>query len=54
MPQKVYCLKCKSHQELKVFEPVTMKNGRAAVRGVCPSCDGPVFAIIKKQREVQA
>lgn len=33
--------------EIKNPQPYTMKNGKAATRGVCPSCGTKVFKIGK-------
>ena len=33
-----YCVKCKAKKEMKDAKEVTMKNGRKAMKGVCPSC----------------
>lgn len=40
-----YCVKCKSKQEIKDANPVTMKNGRKATAGVCPVCGTKIFRI---------
>ena len=33
-----YCIKCKSKKEISDANEVTMKNGRKAMKGRCPSC----------------
>ena len=33
-----YCLKCRASREIQNPQPVTLKNGRPATRGVCPVC----------------
>ena len=33
-----YCVKCKSKKEISDANEVTMKNGRKAMKGKCPSC----------------
>lgn len=35
---KAYCFKCKKLQEIKNPVQVVLKNGRHAVKGVCPVC----------------
>jgi len=43
---QAYCVKCKSKTDIAKPENVTMKNGRAAVKGHCPKCDTKVFRIL--------
>jgi DNA-directed RNA polymerase subunit RPC12/RpoP len=40
-----YCLKCKAHKEIKDPETTTLKNGKPAVKGLCPTCGGKIFRI---------
>ena len=42
-----YCMKCRQKREIKNARPVTLKNGRPAVQGVCPVCGTKVFRIGK-------
>ena len=42
-----YCMKCKAHREMSLTEPVTMKNGAPATRGVCATCATKIFKIGK-------
>jgi RNase P subunit RPR2 len=42
---EAYCVKCKAKKEMKNPEEITMKNGRKAVRGVCPDCGTKMFKI---------
>ena len=46
MPQ-AYCVKCKANIEIKNPTNVTLKNGKAAVKGICPNCGTSVFRIGK-------
>lgn len=46
MPQ-AYCVKCKTSVEIKNPQNVTLKNGKAAVSGICPNCGTKVFRIGK-------
>ncbi|MBI2866291.1 MAG: hypothetical protein HYX99_02895 [Chloroflexi bacterium] len=46
MPQ-AYCFKCRTKREIKSPSNVTLKNGRAAIRGACPVCGTKVFRIGK-------
>jgi hypothetical protein len=40
-----YCVKCKSRREMKNSKAVTMKNGKPATEGVCPTCGTKMFKI---------
>jgi hypothetical protein len=40
-----YCVKCKSKREMKNSKAVTMKNGKPATEGVCPTCGTKMFKI---------
>ncbi len=44
---QAYCFKDRKKVEIKNPENVTLKNGRPAVRGVCPICGTKVFRIGK-------
>ncbi|MFN8160495.1 MAG: DUF5679 domain-containing protein [Solirubrobacterales bacterium] len=46
MPE-AYCVKDRKKVEIQNPQPVTMKNGRPAVKGTCPECGGSVFRIGK-------
>ena len=43
-----YCVKCKSKKEISGTNEVTMKNGRKAMKGKCPSCGTGMFRIMGK------
>jgi len=43
-----YCVKCKSKKEIKNANEVTMKNGRKAMKGECPTCVTCIFRILGK------
>ena len=43
-----YCVKCKAKKEIKGAAEVTMKNGRIAMKGSCPSCGTGMFRIMGK------
>jgi len=47
MAEKGYCVKCKCKQEMKDTKKVTMKNGRQALKGVCPKCGTGMYKILK-------
>ncbi|GAG01860.1 unnamed protein product [marine sediment metagenome] len=40
-----YCVKCRSKQEIKDPQKITMKNGRPATQGTCPTCGTKIFKI---------
>ncbi len=33
-----YCVKCRAKKEIKDAQAITMKNGKLATQGVCPTC----------------
>ncbi len=35
---RAYCVKCRAKREMKNPTPITLKNGRPAIRGICPRC----------------
>lgn len=39
----IYCLKCREKKEARNPKAETLKNGRSAVRGVCPDCDKTLY-----------
>ena len=43
---EAYCVKCKAKKEMSNAQEVTMKNGRPAVQGVCPTCGTKLFRIL--------
>ena len=45
MPQG-YCVKCKAGKEIAESVEVTMKNGRKAIKGKCPTCGTVMFKIL--------
>ncbi|MGB2799207.1 MAG: DUF5679 domain-containing protein [Dehalococcoidia bacterium] len=44
---EAYCFKCRAKKEIRNPQNVTLKNGRPAIRGVCPTCGTKVFRIGK-------
>ena len=44
---QAYCMKCRSRKEMKDPQSITMKNGRPATQGVCPTCGTKMFRIGK-------
>lgn len=41
----MYCVKCRAKKEVSNPEKVTMKNGKPALKGVCPDCGTKMFKI---------
>jgi len=41
----MYCVKCRAKKEVANPERVTMKNGKPAMKGTCPSCGTKMFKI---------
>lgn len=42
---EAYCVKCKAKRQIKNPVMTTLKNGRKAVKGVCPVCGTKLFRI---------
>lgn len=42
-----YCMKCRKKVEIKDAKQITLKNGRPAMQGSCPTCGTKVFRIGK-------
>jgi DNA-directed RNA polymerase subunit RPC12/RpoP len=42
-----YCLKCKKKVEIKNPQHITMKNGKPATTGECPTCGTKIYKIGK-------
>lgn len=41
-----YCVKCKAKKEISNAVEETMKNGRKAIKGKCPTCGTVMFKIL--------
>jgi len=41
-----YCVKCKATKEIADGVEETMKNGRKAIKGKCPTCGTVMFKIL--------
>ena len=41
-----YCVKCKAKKEIAGGVEETMKNGRKAIKGKCPTCGTVMFKIL--------
>ncbi|MEX0656445.1 MAG: DUF5679 domain-containing protein [Nitrosopumilaceae archaeon] len=40
-----YCVKCRTKREIQSPSSVTLKNGKPAVKGTCPTCRTSIFRI---------
>ncbi len=48
-----YCVKCRAKKEMKNAKGITMKNGKPATQGTCPTCGTKMFRIGKGQTLTQ-
>jgi len=44
---EMYCVKCRAKREDPDATPVTMKNGKPAMKGKCPTCGTGMYKIGK-------
>ena len=44
---QAYCVKCRAKKEMKDAKSITMKNGKPATQGTCPTCGTKMFRIGK-------
>ncbi len=44
---EAYCVKCRSKKQMVSPRSITMKNGKPATQGVCPTCKTKMFRIGK-------
>ncbi len=42
---QMYCVKCRAKNDAQDVEEVTMKNGKAAVKGKCTKCGTGMYKI---------
>jgi uncharacterized Zn finger protein (UPF0148 family) len=49
-----YCVKCKAKKEIADAVEETMKNGRKAIKGRCPTCGVVMFKILGGKPRPQA
>jgi uncharacterized Zn finger protein (UPF0148 family) len=49
-----YCVKCKAKKEISNGVEETMKNGRKAIKGKCPTCGTVMFKILGKSATAPA
>ena len=45
---QAYCVKCRSKKEISSAKAITMKNGKPATQGTCPTCGTKMFRIGKR------
>ncbi len=44
---QAYCVKCRAKREMRDARAITMKNGKPATQGTCPTCGTKMFRIGK-------
>ncbi len=44
---EAYCLKCRQKREMNNPQQVSLKNGRPATQGTCPTCGTKMYRIGK-------
>jgi len=49
-----YCVKCKAKKEIVDGVEETMKNGRKAIKGKCPTCGTVMFKILGGKAATEA
>lgn len=49
-----YCVKCKAKKEIANAVEEVMKNGRKAIKGICPTCGTVMFKILGGKAAVPA
>ena len=49
-----YCVKCKAKKEITEAAEETMKNGRKAIKGKCPTCGTVMFKILGNKASTPA
>jgi hypothetical protein len=47
---QAYCVKCRAKKKMRNPENITMKNGRSATQGTCPTCGTKMFRIGKSKK----
>ena len=45
-----YCVKEKAHKPMKDPQPVILKNGKHAIRGVCASCGTKMMKFVSAKK----
>ncbi|MCC6002891.1 MAG: DUF5679 domain-containing protein [Thermofilum sp.] len=46
-----YCVKCRKTVEMKNPQQVTLKNGRLAYKGTCPTCGTTVYRFVGRVKQ---
>ena len=46
-----YCVKCKKKSKMADAKTVTMKNGRAAMKGKCAKCGTGMYKILGMKKK---
>ena len=43
-----YCVRCKTRKGIEHAKTIVLRNGRRAVRGVCPDCGTGMYRILPR------
>jgi hypothetical protein len=46
-----YCVKCRGMKEIVHPQQISLKNGRSALQGTCPTCGTKLTRILPKGRD---
>ena len=46
---EAYCVKCKTKRKIQNPQEIILKNGKRAVKGVCPVCRTKMIRILGKK-----
>lgn len=44
---EAFCVKCRKKVTVRNPQTVTLKNGRKAIKGTCPTCGTTVYRFVK-------
>jgi len=51
---QAYCVKCRAKKKMRNPKSITMKNGKPATQGICPTCGTKMFRIGKGKKVAKA
>jgi hypothetical protein len=49
--RQAFCVKCKEKRDMTDAKEITMKNGRAAMKGTCGVCGTGMFSILGMKKK---
>lgn len=50
-PPKAFCVKCKAKHVMENPVPLILKNGKAALKGICQNCKKTTYKLTKKNKD---